>query len=79
MAENKRASGGPLLPEQFFDFYSPQEAKEMLWKWFSATVTDGFSKLSPIEKENIISLYERLNQLLDGVHGSVKPKPENHE
>lgn len=79
MAENKRASGGSLLPEQFFDFYSPQEAKEMLWKWFSATVTDGFSKLSPIEKENIISLYERLNQLLDGVYGSVKPKPEDHE
>ncbi len=79
MAENKRTSGGPLLPEQFFDFYSPQEAKEMLWKWFSATVTDGFSKLSSIEKENILSLYERLNQLLDGVNGSAKSKPEDHE
>ena len=79
MAQNKRSLGGPLLPEQFFDFYSHQEAKEMLWKWFSATVTDGFSNLSALDKENIISLYERLNQLLDGVNGSVKPKPEDHE
>lgn len=68
MSTKKQSLHGLIPPEQFFDFYSHQGAKEMLWKWFSATVSGGFSELTAIEKENIIALYERLNNLLEGLH-----------
>ncbi|MGV3686076.1 MAG: hypothetical protein ACO1NS_10650 [Daejeonella sp.] len=64
--------------EQFFDFYSHESAKEILWKWFTATVTDGFSELSQVEKENIISLYERLDSLLEGIQLPDPIKPDNN-
>lgn len=76
MSVKKQSKGSPVLPEQFFDFYSQEGAKEMLWKWFVTTVTDGFSNLSTVEKENIISLYERLNELLDGMQSAGTSKPE---
>lgn len=80
MAKLKNPSGGPLLPEQFFDFYDHAEAKEMLWKWFVATVTDGYSTCSSVEKENIVSLYEKLNGFLDGMSNLSKPKvADRHE
>lgn len=74
MAKLKNPSGVPLLPEQFFDYYDHAEAKEMLWKWFATTVTDGYGACTPVEKENIVSLYEKLNSLLDG----IKPKYSDH-
>ncbi len=76
MSAEKQSQDSPISPEQFFDFYSHHGAKEMLWKWFTATVSDGFSELSPLEKENIITLYERLNKLVDGLHAyeTVKSK-----
>ncbi len=67
-----------IEPDQFFDFYSHEGAKEMLWKWFTATVTDGFSELAPLEKENIITLYERLNSLLDSLHAAEAAKAKNN-
>ncbi|MES3016645.1 MAG: hypothetical protein V4721_02650 [Bacteroidota bacterium] len=76
MAKLKNHPASPLLPEQFFDFYDAAGAKEMLWKWFTATVTDGYGACTPMEKENIVTLYERLSCLLDG----IKPKSTNqHE
>lgn len=78
MSTEKQSSDSPMQPEQFFDFYSHQGAKEMLWKWFSATVTGGFSELSPIEKENIISLYERLNNLLASLHAAEATKSKDN-
>ncbi len=56
MSTEKQPHDSPIRPEQFFDFYSHQGAKVMLWKWFTATVTDGFSELTPIEKENIMNV-----------------------
>lgn len=80
MAKLKNPSGVPLLPEQFFDYYDHAEAKEMLWKWLVATVTDGYSTCTSVEKENIVSLYERLSGLLDGMYSSAKSKsPDHHE
>lgn len=67
-----------MLPEQFFDFYSPQGAKELLWKWFTATISDGFSDLSSLEKENIITLYERLNNLLDELDSAEAAKAKTN-
>lgn len=67
-----------ISPEQFFDFYSQQGAKEMLWKWFTATVSDGFSELSPLEKENIITLFERLNNLVDALHVAESAKSKGN-
>ena len=78
MAKLKNPSSGPLLPEQFFDFYDHAEAKEMLWKWLVATVTDGYSTSTPVEKENIVSFYEKLNGLLDGMNNSTNSRPSDH-
>ena len=78
MAKLKNQSGSPLLPEQFFDYYNHAEAKEMLWKWLVATVTDGYSTCTPVEKENIVSLYERLSGLLDGMYNPIKSKSSDH-
>ena len=78
MSTEKQSHDGMILPEQFFDFYSNQGAKEMLWKWFTATVTDGFSELSPLEKENIITMYERLNKLLESLHAVESAKSQDN-
>ncbi len=78
MAKLKNPTGIPLLPEQFFDFYDHAEVKGMLWKWLVATVTDGYGTCSPIEKENIVSLYERLSGLLDGLYKPIKSKSSDH-
>ena len=74
MSAEKQPDDSLISPKQFFDFYSHRGAKEMLWKWFTATVSDGFSELSPLEKENIITLYERLNKLVDGLHAYEEAK-----
>ncbi|MEJ7778906.1 MAG: hypothetical protein WKF68_04880 [Daejeonella sp.] len=78
MSTEKQSPHGPMQPDQFFDFYSHQGAKEMLWKWFSATVSGGFSELSAIEKENIIALYERLNTLLEALHAAEAAKSKDN-
>jgi hypothetical protein len=78
MAKQKNPSGGPLLPEQFFDFYDLAGAKEMLWKWFTTTMTDGYSICTTIEKENIVTFYERLNGLVDGMYKSAEPNSSDH-
>lgn len=78
MSSKKKSFSSPILPEQFFDFYSHQGAKEMLWKWFTATVSDSFSDMSALEKENIITLYERLNNLLDGLNADQAAKAEKN-
>lgn len=62
---------------EFFDQYSLPESKAMLWKWFTTTTTGGFAQLSTVEKENLITFYERLNALLDGIHDSLTS--EDHE
>lgn len=78
MAKLKNPSGDPLLTEQFFDLYDHAGAKEMLWKWFAATVTDGYGTCTSLEKENIVTFYERLNGLLDGMYNTAEPKLSDH-
>ncbi len=78
MVTEKQSHDGKISPEQFFDYYSHQGATEMLWKWFTATVSDGFSELSPLEKENIITLYERLNKLVEGLHAVETAKSKDN-
>ncbi len=78
MAKQKNQPGDPLLPEQFFDLYNHAGAKEMLWKWFTVTMTDGYSTCNSIEKENIVTFYERLNALLDGMYQMAKSKSSDH-
>lgn len=76
----RRPEVGPMLPEQFFDYYGRTAASQMLWKWLVATVTDGYPNFTPIEKENLFTFYDRLSALLDGIYQEVEIKPtENHE
>ncbi len=78
MAKLKNPSSDPFRPEVFFDLYDLAGAKEMLWKWFVATVTDSYSTCTSLEKENIVSLYERLNGLMDGLYKSAESKSSDH-
>ena len=63
---------------EFFDQYNLPESKTMLWKFFTATVTGHYEQLSVIEKENIVTFYERLNGLLDSIH-TLKPVPQQNQ
>lgn len=54
---------------EFFDFSHLPQARELLWKWFTATVTEGFSSsLTYVEKANLVSFYERLEKLVEAAH-----------
>lgn len=58
-----------LAIDEIFDFAQLPDAKELLWEWLKATVTGTFHKnLSASERYAIISLYEKLNKLLDATH-----------
>ena len=66
---NPGASGSPAdALAEFFDQYSLAESKSMLWHWYKATTTGNFGDLSKIERENMATFYERLNNLLNAVH-----------
>ncbi|HEY1025780.1 MAG TPA: hypothetical protein VGE26_11490 [Sphingobacteriaceae bacterium] len=84
-SKNQNAAYDQL--SEFFDQYTLPESKAMLWKWFKATVTGSFSapdeqeQLSLVEKENIVTYYERMNALLDAIH-ALKHRTtsnENHQ
>lgn len=58
----------------FFDFAKPSEWQELLWLWFSATVTGNFPKeMSRKERETIVMTYEKLHEFIDQL-GKIQEK-----
>ena len=61
-------SGGPEeLFWEFHDQYDLRSSKAMLWDWFKATTTGNYSDLTLIERENIATFYERMDDLMEKV------------
>lgn len=53
---------------EFFDQYSLSESKAMLWNWYKATTTGNFADLEKVERENLATFYERVDNLLNAAH-----------
>ena len=58
-----------LVLSDFFDIEDLHDTRELLWLWLSCTVTGNFThELNRIERDRILSLYTRLEKLIDAVH-----------
>lgn len=53
--------------EAFFRNYRLEGSKEILWSWLKATVTENYHRLSHVERQNVITFYEELSQLIEAV------------
>lgn len=73
---NKREAKNPQsVIYDFFDFANIAQIREMLWLWLSATVIGDFPHgLSRIERDSILTLYEKLEKLIDAAHLLNSPK-----
>lgn len=61
--------------EAYFDWYSPEEAKAKLWQLFTVAVTGHFDRLSLTEKENLVTFYEKVRDLIEGIAPDPAPQP----
>ena len=53
--------------DAFFDQHSPEEAKAKLWQWFTVAVTGHFDGLSVTQKEDLVTFYEQVRDLVEGL------------
>ncbi|ADY51835.1 cell division protein FtsK/SpoIIIE [Pseudopedobacter saltans DSM 12145] len=51
--------------EKLLGDYKSAESKELLWKFFALTVSDGFSSQPVAQKKDLLAFYEHLKRLLD--------------
>ncbi len=51
--------------EKLLGDYKSGESKELLWKFFALTVSDGFSGQPVAQKKDLLAFYEHLKRLLD--------------
>ena len=58
---------------EFFDQYDLRSSKAMLWNWFKATTTANYGDLSLVERENLATFYERMDDLMDTVFSLKNP------
>lgn len=55
--------------DELFDFAAHPELKQLLWTWLKVTVTGTYHKeLSSHERSAILSLYEKMEKLVDAAH-----------
>ena len=58
-----------LVLADFFDIENAQDTKQLLWLWLSSTVSGNFKhEVNRVERGRIMSLYARLEKLVDAVH-----------
>lgn len=66
-----------LVIDELFDFAHLPDVQELLWEWLKVTVTGNFHKtLSSSERASIITLYEKLEKLVEAAH--VMHKADQH-
>lgn len=70
MAENNNSTGFKSEANAFFDQHSPKEARAKLWEWFTIAVTGHFDRLSVTEKEDLVTFYEQVRDLVEGLVSS---------
>jgi hypothetical protein len=58
-----------LVVEELFDFADLDDVRELLWSWLKATITGTYHKeLSATERSAILTLYEKLEKLVEASH-----------
>ncbi len=58
-----------LVIDELFDFADLPDVRELLWSWLKVTVTGTYHKeLSSSERSAIVSLYEKLEKLVEASH-----------
>jgi len=68
-----------LVIDELFDFAHLPDVRELLWEWLKTTVTGSYHKtLTHNERYAIITLYEKIEKLVEAVHilheGGLKNK-----
>lgn len=55
--------------DEIFDYAHIDELEIQLWEWLKTTVSGSFHKeLSRVEKSSLLTLYEKMQQLLGAAH-----------
>lgn len=58
-----------LVIDELFDFADLADVRELLWGWLKVTVTGTYHKeLTASERSAIITLYEKMEKLIEAVH-----------
>ncbi len=58
-----------LVIDELFDFACLPDVRELLWNWLKTTVTGTYHKdLSASERSAIITLYEKMEKLVEAAH-----------
>jgi hypothetical protein len=58
-----------LVVEELFDFADLDDVRALLWSWLKVTITGTYHKeLSATERSAILSLYEKLEKLVEASH-----------
>lgn len=57
---------------EFNDFYDLRGSRRMLWELFRAATVSNFSSLSEIERDDLATFYERMDNLLETIHAIGK-------
>lgn len=66
---NKEVKNPHIVIDEFFDYARITQVRDLLWAWLESTVTGDFPKgLKRIQRERIISFYNHIEKLIEGVH-----------
>jgi hypothetical protein len=65
----KEVKNPHLIVDEFFDYARITQVRDLLWAWLESTITGDFPKgLSRRERGRIISFYNHIEKLIEGVH-----------
>jgi hypothetical protein len=56
-----------LVIQQFFTNTQLHDLREALWQWLKLTITGTYTLEAPLERANLIYLYEKLERLVEAV------------
>lgn len=86
LTEKERKNPYQVIDE-LFDFADLPDARELLWDWLKTTVTGNYHKqLTATERSLIITLYEKIEKLLEAAYllqenhsNNKRTKPQGHK
>lgn len=53
---------------EFFDLFPLSRSRALLWEMVRTMVTDGYSRLKPRERSELLFYYEQMEKLFEAVH-----------
>lgn len=65
--------------ESFFSNYSPETARDLLWKWLFKTAKENLSRLSKEETEQFALFFDGLQDLIEAAAELHLVKPGKEE